>query len=240
MKKKLLLVAITSLILVFVAGCDSDTSATQAQTDSAETIVDNTTAEADASLKKSSVATDVTKENLEECLSIMGKDDESAASLLGGGKENIAADGATLIGRTYTVRLFGEEAEVATMYDENGCVSIITVELKNPDASVYSEKLKELYGEPTEINDIQSEGGATWESWNIEELQIRLYQQYELSTLEITAMPDANGTETSDEDDIFTGWLPDSVTQTKNVYNYVDCNGFLWERYISGLRAEQE
>lgn len=124
MKKKLLLVAITSLILVFVAGCDSDTSATQAQTDSAETIVDNTTAEADASLKKSSVATDVTKENLEECLSIMGKDDESAASLLGGGKENIAADGATLIGRTYTVRLFGEEAAVATMYDENGCVSI--------------------------------------------------------------------------------------------------------------------
>ena len=48
------------------------------------------------------------------------------------------------------------------------------------------EKLKELYGEPTEINDIPSEGGATWESWNIDEVQLRLYQHSELSTMEIT------------------------------------------------------
>ena len=80
---------------------------------------------------------------------------------------------------------------MGTLYDADGCVSIITVELKNPDASVYSEKLKELYGEPTEINDIPSEGGATWESWNIDEVQLRLYQEYELSTLEMTWMPDA-------------------------------------------------
>lgn len=56
---------------------------------------------------------------------------------------------------------------------------------------MYSEKLKELYGDPTEINETTTEGGATWESWNIEGVQLRLYQEYELSTLEMTWMPDA-------------------------------------------------
>lgn len=42
----------------------------------------------------------------------MGKDNESSALLLGGGKENIAADGVTPIGRTYTVQLFGEDTTV--------------------------------------------------------------------------------------------------------------------------------
>ena len=176
MKKKLLSVAIFAYIFVS-AGCGSDTNVAKVQTDSTEKV---------DLLEKGSETTDETKDNLEECFALMGKDDESSALTLGGGKESIAADGVSPIGRTYTVQLFGEETEVGALYDENGCVSIITVELKNPDASMYSEKLKELFGEPTEMNDIPSEGGATWESWNIEEIQLRLYQQYELSTLEIT------------------------------------------------------
>ena len=68
------------------------------------------------------------------------------------------------------------------------------MELKDPDASVYSDKLKELYGEPTEMNDKMSEGGATWEAWDIEEIQLRLYQQYELSTIEIVGLSDVNAT----------------------------------------------
>ena len=196
MKKKLLLAAIASLILTFATGCGSDTSATQAQTDSAEENVDHTTTEADAPLENASDQTDVTKENLEECLALMGKDDASSASLFGGGKESIAADEGTVIGHTYTVQLFGEETTVGTLYDADGLVSVITVELKNPDASVYSEKLKELYGEPTEVNETPSEGGATWEAWNIDEVQLRLYQEYELSTLEITWMSDTSESDT--------------------------------------------
>ena len=44
------------------------------------------------------------------------------------------------------------------------------------------------------MNDKMSEGGATWEAWDIEEIQLRLYQQYELSTIEIVGLSDVNAT----------------------------------------------
>lgn len=182
MKKNLLAATIVLFIFISVTGCGSNTHDTQVQTVPVD------------SSKKVSDTIGETKENLKECFSLIGRDDESAALLLGGGKESIVADGVTPIGRTYTVQLFGEKTEIGTLYDENGRVSIITVELKDPDASVYSDKLKELYGEPTEMNDKMSEGGATWEAWDIEEIQLRLYQQYELSTIEIVGLSDVNAT----------------------------------------------
>lgn len=59
---------------------------------------------------------DATAENLSECLTLLGKDDEAAKDALGGGEENIAGDGETLIGRIYSVELFGEQTEPSTAY----------------------------------------------------------------------------------------------------------------------------
>ena len=59
---------------------------------------------------------DATAENLSECLALLGKDDEAAKDALGGGEENIAGDGETLIGRIYSVELFGEQTEPSTAY----------------------------------------------------------------------------------------------------------------------------
>lgn len=254
MKKKTVITAIMTILLV-VTGCEARDTASQIQNDSMGMVqIQDEELVSAIVLKEEVVRTmDETRTNLEECLELPGKADTESAALLGGGKENIAADGVTQIGRTYSVNMFDEEAEVGTLYDENGCVDVVTIELENPNAGVYGEKLRELYGEPTEINDMPSEGGATWETWNMGEVQLRLYQQYELSNIEITKIPDLSETDAFDTDVLFTGWLPDSVTQikaetepnellkqtiidyyeipedsweqTKYYYNYVDLNG---------------
>lgn len=157
----------------------------------------------------------------------------------------------TKIGRIYSVKLFGEETEVGSLYDENNCVYTVTMQLKNPDASVYAEQLQKIYGEPI-TDDTPSETGATWKSWNIGDIQLRLYQEYELTSLEITKIPETSEADDFDTDSLFTGWLPQNVEQimsetepnellkqtiidyyeipeefleqTKYYYNYVDLN----------------
>lgn len=249
MKKKCVFVLLTSTVIASAARCAANISAPYAEENSAIT-QEGKNMETDIepeSVKKSEHtenAPDDTQRNLEECFTLIGKDDIAAAGLLDGGKENIAGDGVTKIGRIYSVKLFGEETEAGSLYDENNCVYTITMQLKNPDASVYAEQLQKIYGEPI-TDDTPSETGATWKSWNIGDIQLRLYQEYELTSLEITKRPDT--------DSLFTGWLPQSVEQimsetrpnellkqaiidyyeipeefweqTKYYYNYVDLNG---------------
>lgn len=81
--------------------------------------------------------------------------------------------------RKNTSFVYCEEDTIGVMkVTESGCVCVF-------------RKIKRIVRRPTEINETTSEGGATWESWNIEGVQLRLYQEYELSTLEMTWMPDA-------------------------------------------------
>lgn len=103
-------------------------------------------------------------------------------------KENIAADGETLIGCIYSAELFGEETEPSTVYDAEGKVSSVSIYLAGAEAGPYAERLTELYGKP----DADSAGGSTesgssWEVWKTEHGQIKLLQSYGLCTLEITA-----------------------------------------------------
>lgn len=137
---------------------------------------------------------DATAENLSECLALLGKDDEAAKDALGGGEENIAGDGEALIGRIYSVELFGEQTEPSTAYDGSGKVSVVSIYLSGAESEPYYEKLVELYGEPDESSEGEaSESGATWESWNINGAQLRLVQSYGLCTLELTAPSTAVG-----------------------------------------------
>ena len=62
-------------------------------------------------------------------------------------KENIAADGETLIGCIYSAELFGEETEPSTVYDAEGKVSSVSIYLAGAEAGPYAERLTERIGE---------------------------------------------------------------------------------------------
>lgn len=134
-----------------------------------------------------------TKAVLDECMKLVGMDDASAAEMLGGGEENIAGDGTTLIGRIYKGNIFDEDVEISTAYDVNGLVYSVSFTLSNPDAAIYADQLKEIYGEPSASEDTASESGATWQEWTVDGINIRLWQMYELASIEISAVVEAQG-----------------------------------------------
>lgn len=134
-----------------------------------------------------------TKAVLDECMKLIGMEDAEAAEMLGGGEKNIAVDGTSLIGRIYKGSIFDEDVEISTVYDGNGQVCSVSAMLSNPDASVYAEGLMEIYGEPDASNDTPSESGATWQEWAVDGVNIRLWQMYELASIEISAAVNAQG-----------------------------------------------
>ena len=182
MKKNIVLSLFAAFVFFAMVACGTDTAAVQPQ-ETPDAVIG----------EEPEPVLDDTQVNLEACIGLIGKDDASAASLLGGGIENIAGDGVTRIGRIYSVNLFGEETDAGTIYDGDGYVCGVTAQLENPDAAVYGEILRSFYGEPSESSAVISEGGATWEAWNIGDCQLRLYQQYGLSSLEITRLPTTGG-----------------------------------------------
>lgn len=252
MKKKFVSVLVTSMLLVCTTGCASDNSASQTGENSMTTQEKNTADAVSRTDDLAEILQDDTKGKLEECFALLGKADADAAELLGGGKENLESDGVTKVSRSYSVKLFGEETEVEGLYDENDCVYMITMNLQKPDASVYSEQLKALYGEP-EWTDTLSEEGSLWESWSIGDVQLRLYQEYGVVSLEIIEASEMDDTDNFDTGSLFTGWLPQGIEQvmsetkpnellrqtiidyyeipeefweqTRYYYNYVDLNG---------------
>lgn len=126
-------------------------------------------------------------DTLDECLALLGMDDETAKDALGGGEENFAADGETMIGRLYAAELFGEEVEPSTMYGGDGRVSVVSIYLSGEEAEPYAESLTAAYGEPDESSEgASSESGATWQVWKTDAGQIKLIQSYGLCSLELT------------------------------------------------------
>ncbi|WP_288698796.1 hypothetical protein [uncultured Allisonella sp.] len=187
-----------------------------------------------------------TRDSIRLGLLLLGEDNLHAGRYVQGGTENYAADGTTLIGRTYSLPLFGENTQAGTLYDSEGKVSTVTIQLDSPKAKPYSRSLQRLYGNPTNIQTRPSEGGATWEEWSLGKNNIRLYQEYGLTALELTRK--ANNHFYDSE-----SWIPASIqkqyaetkpcpelekaiadyydirkeerTHTSYVYNKVDLNG---------------
>lgn len=122
---------------------------------------------------------------LAECMSLVGMTDEESADALGGGEQNIAADGKTLIGRVYSAELFGEEVAPGTTYDAEGVVNSVSIYLAGADSAPYAEALTDLYGEPSDASEGQSESGSTWQDWSVDGHTVRLYQSYGLCSLEL-------------------------------------------------------
>ena len=118
-------------------------------------------------------------------MSLVGMTDEESADALGGGEQNIAADGKTLIGRVYSAELFGEEVAPGTTYDAEGVVNGVSIYLAGADSAPYEEALTDLYGEPSDASEGQSESGSTWQDWSVDGHTVRLYQSYGLCSLEV-------------------------------------------------------
>ena len=198
MKKTIAMLLILSLAILTLTACGSgeavqptESPAVPAASAAPETpaVEESPAAEAEGEAEQESN----TKAVLDECMKLIGMEDAEAAEMLGGGEKNIAVDGTSLIGRIYKGNIFDEDVEISTVYDGNGQVCSVSAMLSNPDASVYAEGLMEIYGEPDASNDTPSESGATWQEWAVDGVNIRLWQMYELASIEISAVVNAQG-----------------------------------------------
>lgn len=145
-----------------------------------------------------------TRDSIRQGLLLLGADDNFANQCIPGSTKNYASDGSTLIGRIYSLPLFGETAQAGTLYDANGKTNVVTIPLASPQAKPYSKVMRELYGAPTAVQNTPSEGGATWEEWTLGKNNIRLYQEYGLSTLELTRKADITSYNPE-------AWIPPSI-----------------------------
>lgn len=114
-----------------------------------------------------------TARQLKELREMLGKTDEEAAALFGGGEENWTADKSILVGRNYEAGLFETEACIYTSYDENQTVGMIFVEMPDGDAGQLLKQIETALGQaPEEEN---ADGEKSWQ-WQMEDCVITLYE----------------------------------------------------------------
>lgn len=111
-----------------------------------------------------------------ELAALLGKTDEEAAGLLGGGTENRTADGELLVGRTYETELFGKSCSAHASYDDAGTVWLVLAEPQEADAEELQERITAVTGrKPEETREDDADAGKTLE-WNWEGIGIALYE----------------------------------------------------------------
>lgn len=92
-------------------------------------------------------------EQLRELSLLVGRTDEEAGQMLGGGEENRTADGTVLVGRNYQAALFDRTCSIYTSYDEAGMVSLVVAQLPGQNAEEYERQLEALFGEGRVLED---------------------------------------------------------------------------------------
>ena len=190
MKKVIAMLLVICMACISLAACGSQEASqpmTSPASPAASAAPETPTAQESTDVETEDGAENETKTAPEECAKLIGLDDTAAAEMLGGGQENVAGDGVTLIGRIYKANIFGEDVEISSAYDDNGLVDNVTFMLSDPEASVYCEQLEEIYGESSDSQDTPSESGATWQEWSKDGFVIRLWQMYGLTSIEIRA-----------------------------------------------------
>lgn len=166
-----------------------------------------------------------TKATLRKGFRLLGKTDAQAAGAFRGGKENYSADGQTLLGRVYNVPVFGEMRQAATIYDRDGKVENVTIQMEGPRTMRYDRILRKLYGNPSYVQPVPGEGGATWQEWDVGVHTVRLYQGYGLPALELRNRPDRREGIPANQvwQPVREAWLPAGVTLTA-----------VWGRMVDG------
>ena len=77
---------------------------------------------------------------------LLGKTDDEAAEVFGGGEENRTEDGKALVGRSYETTLFGKACSVHTSYDDNGLVWLVLAEPRELAAQELRERICAVTG----------------------------------------------------------------------------------------------
>lgn len=212
--RKILYTGISIGLVIVLSACGGnphmpDDSPEPQTTKQSAGIVETSATEAEG---KTNNETGNTEEVIGKFLDMLGKTDDETVYVMEG-EQNIAEDG-TRIGRTYEVELFDEKVTAGTLYDMEQRVTIVTMQLENPQAGIYEETLTELFGQPEEQSAAESETGSTWVAWNKDNKEIRLYQSYGIVSLEFQLLSDVSKSSSTDgKDKLFTGWLPKDVTQ---------------------------
>lgn len=120
---------------------------------------------------------------------LVGKTDEEAKELFGGGSENKTEDGSVLLGRSYTVELDGKAAVIETIYTEDLKVSAATVTFDNATAPDVESIITAACGEPTKVSE-QENIEASYLRWTKDGIAVSLYDSYGMVSVEFTQ---ANG-----------------------------------------------
>ncbi len=120
---------------------------------------------------------DSDSEQLLELAGLLGKTDEEAAGLLGGGTENRTEGGELLVGRDYETEFFGKSCSVHTSYDDAGTVWLALAEPQDADADEVRERIEAVTGnKPKEtLEEDDADFDKTLE-WNWEGIGISLYE----------------------------------------------------------------
>lgn len=167
--RKIRMVCLLCVLAVVLGGCSvRNVSRGQAEGEAYDAVI-SVKGRDEAATESGSTGGDTAEEavrgQLTALTELVGKDDETAAGLLGGGEENRTADGALLIGRSYRTELFGQECGVYTSYDEAGLVSVVVAELPGQDVESCKESLTALFGDAVLSEDEDSdEKSWYWES----------------------------------------------------------------------------
>lgn len=129
------------------------------------------------------------KSEFDAITALLGKVDEEAAAMLGGGSENRTEDG-YLVGRSYQTMLFDRECFVVTSYGEAETVEMIFAGLSGDDISGYKEKLDLLLGsKAVALSADETQQGLEEDEngwlWNVGKYAVTLYESEEAVSLDI-------------------------------------------------------
>lgn len=201
MRRKSMTILLAAVLALSISGCKAQNvtrgmGENQAY-DAVITVKGNHRDEQEETLaeKESQTALEETAESREgrqllELAALLGKTDEEAAPLLGGGKENTTADGSYLVGRNYRTELLGEQRNVYSSYGEDGTVFMVLAELENLEASDCVELLNTVTGVTPKEEQAQAEETSAEEEqsfcWEWKDYQLQLFVSGGLITLDIT------------------------------------------------------
>ncbi len=142
-------------------------------------------AEPDAAGTLAEESADRDREDLAGLRMLLGKTDEEAAGLLGGGTENRTADGSLLVGRNYSAKFFGEECSIYTSYDEKGAVFMALVQLPGGLGQEWKARLEAVTGKQAVSEETEEEGQSF--QWSYEGCLVTLYAAEGAVSLDIMA-----------------------------------------------------
>ena len=131
-------------------------------------------------------------DSLSELTGLLGMDDEDAANLFGGGRENWSADRTFFVGRTYEIMLHGQPCRLFTICGRDKTVDAVSIWIVGGERPVTAEDVTVWAGyvtammgtEPTLDPDI-SEGGSRNRRWHGSGLIAVLHQMPDILTISI-------------------------------------------------------